>query len=263
MKVLNKLYTIESNLNKNIVLISDIHYSSNKDLNRLNFILNRIKKINPDYICIPGDIIDKSKIDDEEDFIEWLKKLSSITKVIVSIGNHEFYIDKSKNILGLNKTLFKKISNINNLYLLDNKNIIIDNINFIGITVPLKYYTNSNEFYKCMNKVKTNKKYYNILLCHSPENICNKNIIKDKNIDLILCGHMHGGVVFNFLRPIFKNTGLIGPTKKIFPKNAYGHIKINDTNIVITSGTRVLPYKVLNKLFKPEIVKISLTFNKN
>ena len=37
-----------------------------------------------------------------------------------------------------------KISNIDNLYLLDNKNIIIDNINFIGLTLPIKIYDNES-----------------------------------------------------------------------------------------------------------------------
>lgn len=260
MKIINKNYTIDSTLNKNIVLISDLHYSNKQDLKVLNLILENIKKLNPDYICIPGDIINKSEIEDEQHFINWLKKLSLITKVIVSIGNHEFYIDKSKKIFGLNKNFFRKISKINNLYLLDNSNKIIDNINFVGITIPIEYYENNEYIGKYMNNLKTYKKYYNVLLCHSPMNIYDYNILEDKNIDLVLCGHMHGGVVFNFLRPIFKNRGLISPTKKLFPKVAYGHIKTNNIHMVITSGIKILPFKLINKLFNPEVVKINLTF---
>ena len=115
MKIINKTYNIYNNVNKNIVLISDIHYSNKEDIKRLSYVLENIKKQKPDYICIPGDIIDKSRVEDEESFINWLKKLSKITKVIISIGNHEFYIDKE--IYGLNQSFFKKISNINNLYL--------------------------------------------------------------------------------------------------------------------------------------------------
>ena len=101
MKIQNKTYNIKSNINKKIVLISDIHYSSKKDIKNLNIVLDRIKKINPDYICIPGDTIDKSEIKDSVQFINWLKKLTKISKVIVSIGNHEFYITKNK--FGLNR----------------------------------------------------------------------------------------------------------------------------------------------------------------
>lgn len=258
MKILNKNYNIDNKLNKDIILISDIHYNDYTDLNRLNFILKEIKKHKPDYICIPGDIINKANIDNEKEFIEWLKKLSKITKVIISLGNHEFYVNKNKDIYNLNKELIKEIKDINNLYLLDNDNVIIDNINFIGITLPIEYYKNNKLCYDELNKIKIYKKYYNILLCHSPLNICDKEILKDKNIDLILCGHMHGGVLPNFLRKLFKNRGLISPTKGIFPKCAYGYLKIENSNIIISSGIRVLPFKLLNKLFRMEIVKIQI-----
>jgi len=262
MKIINKVYNINSYLNKNIVLISDIHYSNKKDIKRLNHVLNNIKNIKPDFICIPGDLIDKSQIEDEEDFIKWLKKLSSISKIIISIGNHEFYINKKRKIYGLNKSFFNKISNINNIYLLDNKNIVIDNINFIGFTQPIECYENSKSFSKYIKCIKTYKKYYNVLLCHSPENICDNNILNKLNVDLILCGHMHGGVVPLFLRKIFKNRGLISPGMGLFPKNVYGNIKIRDANIIITSGIRILPYRILNNIFNIEVVNINLTFNK-
>ena len=261
MKIINKTYNIYINLNRSIVLISDVHYSNKKDIKRLNYILDNIKKLRPNYICIPGDITDKSNIKDEELLINWLKKLSLICKVIVSIGNHEFYINKYKNIYGLNKSFLKKISKINNLYLLDNKNIIIDNINFIGITLPIELYKNESrkqkEFNIYFNKTKTYKKYYNILLCHSPINI-NNNILKDKNMNLILCGHMHGGVVPNFMKGILKNRGFITPEFKLFPKNSYGHLKMHNSDIIITSGLKITPFKLINKLFHLEIVKIKL-----
>ena len=260
MKIINKTYNIDSNLNKNIVLISDIHYSSKKDIKILNNILDNIKELKPDYICIPGDIIHKSKINDEKLFINWLKKLSLISKVIISIGNHEFYINKYKKIFGLNKSFFKKVSKINNIYLLDNENIVIDNINFIGLTPSIEIYHNESnnldKFNKCLKKVKTNKKNYNVLLCHSPVNIVNSNLLN--NIDLILCGHMHGGVVPNFMRKIFKNKGFINPNLNLFPKDVYGLIKKDNTSIIITSGIKVLHSNILNKIFKPEVVKISL-----
>lgn len=260
MKILNKTYNINSSVNKKIVLISDLHYKDKFDIERLNVILDNIKKLNPDFICMPGDIIDKSRIDDEDTFIIWIKELSKINKTIISIGNHEFYVNKAKGSYKLNKEFYNKLNNINNLYVLDNKNIIIDNINFIGITLPIKYYSKDNEknFPDILDELQIDKKIYNVLLCHSPINIYNNEKLKNKNINLILCGHMHGGVVFNFLRPIFKNRGIISPNKVLFPKYAYGHLKVDNTDIIITSGCKVLPFKNLNKLFRPEVVIINL-----
>ena len=262
IKITNKIYNIKSNLNKKICLISDLHYSDRRDIERLYKVLDNIKNIKPNYICITGDMIDKSKIYDEEIFINWLKKLSRICKVIISIGNHEFYIDKQHKIFELNKSFFKKISNIKNVYLLDNKSLIIDGIRFIGLTLPIEfYYDQYKSIDTLLDKFKLDKKYYNILLCHSPINVLNQDF-NNKNIDLVLCGHMHGGVVPRFLRFIFKNRGIINPSKKLFPKYAYGLFKKDNTNIITTSGIKVLPSNKLTKLFNPEIAIIYLTFKK-
>lgn len=255
MRITNKTYIIKDNIDTNIVLISDIHYKDKRDIKYLNKVLNCIKKINPSYICIPGDLTDKTYINDDNYLIDWLNELSSICKVIISIGNHEFCIDKKKKLYGFNKELFDKIKSINNLYVLNNDSVVLDNINFIGVTLPFEHYYYNKESIESFNKyfnIKSNSKYYNILLCHTPFNIINTKI----DVDLILCGHAHGGIVPRFLRFIFKNNGLISPQKRLFPKNVYGHIK----NIIITSGISVLPKKlgILTYLFSGEVVKIKI-----
>ena len=143
---------------------------------------------------------------------------------------------------------------------------MIDNINFIGFTAPIKYYyddKNIKDFNNLLDGLKTENNKYNILLCHSPITISKNDILKNRNIDLILCGHTHGGAVFEFLRPVLKNNGLISPNNELFPKNVYGQLRINNTDIIITSGLKVTPFKLINKLFPLEIVKINLTFKKN
>ena len=258
MRIINKTYNINSKLNKKICLISDLHYSNKKDVERLYCVLDNIKKLNPDYICIPGDITNKSEIDDEDIFVKWIGELSKITKVIVSIGNHEFYINKRKNIFGLNKKLLKKISSLDNVYLLDNDSVVIDNINFIGLTLTIDCYYEKDKLIKSINKLNINNKNYNVLLCHCPEDICDTDILKQKNINLVLCGHMHGGIVPKILRSVFKNRGLISPRKTLFPKYAYGYVRNFNTDIIITSGIKVLHSNQLAKLFRPEVVIINL-----
>lgn len=261
MRIVNKNYNINNKLNKKIILISDIHYKNKNDIKLLNNILESIKKINPDYICMPGDILDKSIINNEFVIIKWFKELSKISKVLISIGNHEYYKNKRKKIFELNISFLNKLSNIENIYILDNENIIIDNINFIGINLDIKCYdevNDYNKYYDYLNNLKLNKKNYNILLCHTPLNICDGNLLNTKNIDLVLCGHTHGGIVPTFLRSLFKNRGFITPKRKILPNNIYGNIKIKNTNIVITSGIKVLQNKVLSILFNPEIVIIKI-----
>lgn len=265
MKIISKKYNISNKLNKKIVLISDIHYYNKNDIYILNKVLDKIKKINPNYICISGDTIDNSSVYDFDLLLTWLKKLASISKVIMVLGNHEFYLNKKNNIYKLNEDYINQIKKINNLYLLDNENIIINDINFIGITLPITHYMYKGEskedFKKYIKNIKTNNKYYNVLLCHSPINISRKDIIDSIDVDLVLCGHMHGGIVPRFLRFLFGTRGLISPQKNIFPNNVYGNIKIKNKNIIITSGINVLSqshFPLLKGAFSSEIVEIYL-----
>ena len=184
--ITNKKYNING-INTNIVLISDIHYYNKKDIKRLNKVYDNINKIKPNFICIPGDILDSAKISDIDLFISWLTKLSYISKIIITLGNHEYYVSKKESIFKLNEEHINKLSNINNVYLLRNNNIIIDNINFIGLELPIDYYMKYGESIESFNdnikNIKGNKKYYNILLCHSPVCVCNKDIINKLNVE--------------------------------------------------------------------------------
>ena len=260
MKIYNKNYVVKGSVNKKIVLISDLHFFNRKDILRLKKLLDPIKNVKPDFICIPGDFTDKSIIKDEDLLLNWLKELSNITKVIISIGNHEFYANKHKKIYKLNEVLMNKISSIKNIYLLDNKNKIIDDINFMGITLPVRscdvQYINN-----LINNLNVDKNLYNILLCHSPIDICKKEILENSNINLVLSGHMHGGITPRFLRPIFKNRGIISPNRVLFPKYAYGYIKIGFTDVIITSGIKVFPNNYITKLFSPEIADLTIMKN--
>lgn len=265
MRIRNKKYQIDNKLNKKIVLISDIHYRSKKNIKHLYKILNNIKLINPDYICVSGDVTDKANILDLDVLIDWFKKLSLITTVIVSLGNHEFHLNKKKKQYSLNQQYINKMNRIKNLYFLDNKNKIMDNINFIGLTLPIETYREDilmlDEIKKCIENIKSNNKYYNVLLCHSPMYITRKDILKDINVDLILCGHMHGGIVPSFLKPIMGKRGLISPKKKLFPNDVYGYIKRLNKDIIISSGISVLPeqyFPALKELFSSEIVEIDI-----
>ena len=258
MKLLSKIYKLKNKSPKEIILISDIHYSNKRDIKYLNKLYTKLKEIKPSYICISGDLTNEAYIKDEDLLIEWLKKLTLISNVIYSLGNHECYINRRKKQFGFNRYLLNKIKNIKNLYLLDNDNIIIDDINFMGITIPMKYYfeksVDQKELKDTFNKLKIKKGKYNILLCHSPIDICTKEYLENSNIDLIVCGHMHGGILPRFLRNVVKNGGIISPNKKLFPKKCYGYIKICDTEVIISSGITVI--RPLRNLFVSEIVKI-------
>lgn len=235
-------------LNKRICLLADIHYNFDYDLNRFDLIIENIKKNNPDYICIPGDIVDSVDIinDPKIDYLtHFIKDISSVCPVIIVKGNHDEtkFIDKKHNYYNTDK-YFKKLGEFNNVYYLNNTYITLDNVNFYGISLSFDYYyskkhEDNQKFINELDKLKVETNENNILLCHTPTNVLNNNTIKEsKNINkfnLVLSGHMHNGLVFNFLDGK-GSRGFIGPFSRIFPKYAKGLSTKNNTNLIITGG---------------------------
>lgn len=271
IKINNYNLSVNKMDNLKIILLSDIHFYNKKDVSKLDRILNTIKNLKIDYICIPGDLIDEVTVKDIKYFYDFLSKLGNISKVIISLGNHDISIRKNNSFYKDND-IINKIKSINNVILLDNEIYKDGNICFIGITNSIDYYYKYGEdynlFIKEISKVKLDidKNNYNILLCHSPINISNKRIINDykciKNIDLVLSGHMHAGLTFRILRKLLRNTGLVSPSRKLFIKNAYGYIKINNINYIISEGITKLshynPLHFIDNLFSREIDYIKI-----
>ena len=154
---------------------------------------------------------------------------------------------------------------------MDNEVKEIDGVCFIGINLGFNYYyhsmTNKKDFMECFNKIKNiDSKKYNVFLCHSPVSVTEDEIVKKLNnkINLVLCGHMHGGLTPIWLQRILKDRVLINPSKnKLFVKNSYGYLRRRNINFVITSGITKLSHisklSKFDRLFSSEIVTINLT----
>lgn len=243
-----------------LALFSDIHFTNNFNINKLNKIKNNLLDNRPDYICIPGDIIDNTNILDNKDeldiLLSFLKDIAIIAPVFICLGNHDISkMVKNKKVKSNNNNFELKLKSLikNRVYLLNNDIYVDDNIRFIGLTLSYNYYYNKsnsedpkvliNTFNKKIKLFDGNK--LNIILCHSPINIFKEEVLSklenNKNIDIILCGHMHNGMVPRFLERIFpKNRGIMAPDKSLYPDNARGikEIKLNNNIIYgIVSGS--------------------------
>ena len=258
-----------------ILQLSDIHYYNYKDVKKLNKIYDKVKKYDLDYICITGDLIDSSLSTDKEYFIDWINKLKDICPVLISLGNHDIRSKDDEYYSFYDNEYYDKLNDLDNVYLLNNNSKSLKDIYFYGYTQSFDYYyLNKKEDFKIMLKeldgfkvLNTNSNKFNILLMHSPICLDNKEINnKLKCYDLILCGHMHNGVILPILDDIIKsNRGLIAPRNALFPKYARG--VVNDKNItVISSGVTKLSnsakiLKYLNFIFPIgiNIIEISNT----
>lgn len=241
-----KEYNIDGSVNLRIVQISDIHFSIDYNLKRLHKVFDYIDSLKPNYVCIVGDLIDEYDVvlTNYINYLkDWLRILSDKYKVIISLGNHDFIVKKDKKYIEHNNIDWLLELKSDRLIILNNDVYTDGNVNFIGYNPDYTYYyvyheKKSLKYFLELSDLIRNIKGYNILMIHTPSIILNN--INDSNIDLILCGHTHGGLIPSFVPG---NFGLVSPHKTLFPKCVRGMVKIGKCNMIISSGVVKLSRK--------------------
>lgn len=254
-------YTVKSDKvskqfdNYTIVQLSDFHSNGYKDTTGI--IINEIEKINPDIIVMTGDMIswDVENIDELERLIN---ELAPKYPTYYINGNHEELAEilKSKeyeNFINDIKSL--GVSILKNNYI----QVIRDNesINLYEIDIPLDgptglYVTEEQLDDNYINDVlgKVDESEFNILLAHNPLFI---DDYSRWGADLVLSGHMHGGII----RIPIIGVGIASPEKDYFPKYDAGEFKVGNTTMIVNRGIGASSsgLRVFNK---PEISVITL-----
>ena len=165
-----------------LVHLSDFHLGAVYGEEEVDRIVNMILKEKCDLVVITGDIIDGNMLS-EKKMIEPFSKLK--VPIYYITGNHEYYGDYEQAI--------DIINNCGYIKYLKNENIVFnDAINIIG-----------KEFDFNIEKAKMDIKELipknnlpNMLLYHSP--IYDLEDLPSLNVNLYLCGHLHGGQMFPY-----------------------------------------------------------------
>lgn len=162
---------------KIFVQISDLHFK--KESLKTKKVLKLLKEIEPDYLLITGDLIDR-KTKNLEGFQKFVKELVKTSKnpPLMVLGNHERENPRLKDFLRIIQAAGIKV-------LLNEKLILEDNIILVGIDDPHTHHDNIDKILPLPDDSPK------IILAHSPEIFRKLNI---KN-GLVLCGHTHGGQV--------------------------------------------------------------------
>ena len=136
-KTTDIVYNTNTKKDLTIIHISDIHFNTNTSLSKLNKLTTEIKKNNPDYIMISGDLIDEPKIIKNKykikELLQFLSNLSEITKIFISLGNHDIFSSEDLKF-------FNKLNELKNIYILDNDCYKDEFIYISGLTLPNNYY---------------------------------------------------------------------------------------------------------------------------
>ena len=236
-----------------IAQVSDLHNTTfGKNNHRL---IKAIKKSKPDIITITGDLIDSSK-PYINIAINFIKQAVKIAPTYYVPGNHEAW-----NLANYSK-LKNKLKKAGVVVLEgDVKQIIVDHnkINILGILDPdfigeagIDELDVANTDLDTLNYETDN---YTILLSHRPELL---SAYFDRNIDLVLTGHAHGGQF-----RIEGLGGLIAPNQGILPKytECIHTSKDKNTTMIISRGlgNSVIPLRINNN---PELVIVNINNKK-
>ena len=263
LKVVN--YNVNSKNELTIAHFSDIHYSYKFKTKVFKEILDKLNELKPDYICITGDIVDNIEIGANEKVMEplykFIEELSSITKVIITLGNHDIREYKGK----IDNKWYLSLKKMKNIIFLNNEFYTENDLCFYGFTASEEYYHNERDQMLKLKEelvnIRFNKKKTNILLIHSPIHLGNEKMYENiKDFNLILCGHTHNGLMPHFIKG---NFGIVAPNHKLFLKNARKSFKNKNITIIISggitklsSGTKFLHF--FDKFFKSDINYIKL-----
>lgn len=200
-----------------LVMLSDLHIDTDVSVNYVKKLVDRVNALNPDAIVLVGDVIDNYPKALYKQ-MEALKELKAKNGVYVVLGNHEFYAGArdwgmkfaSMGLEFLNN-YGKKLADTG-LYISGIPDI--NSANASGIKINL-----DNALYNA------NSDDYVVMLSHTPKKTAE---MENKNIDLMLSGHTHGGQIFPF--HYF--------TKQFNDGMLAGFYKRGNMNIYVSRGTR-------------------------
>lgn len=238
-----------------LALLADLH---DRPFER---IIISLKKYQPEIICIAGDVVHRPYPTEDGPVIKtsgyvlpFLKACAEIAPTFMSLGNHEWLLSH------------EDISHMSEIgvTVLDNSfvkhgDLLIAGLSSAGFTAYKEYRQNKPEKYPMWDHEDRpdftepdiswlvgfcESEGYKILLCHHPE--YRDRYLKDMPIDLVLCGHAHGGQIRLF------GQGMFAPGQGVLPKYTSG---IHD-NMIISKGLANTA-GMIPRLFNPrEVVYI-------
>lgn len=239
-----------------IVFLSDLH---GKEFGRDNSrLIAKIAEESPDIICLGGDFIDEDNTeDDNERFLRLVGELLKIAPVYYSLGNHDDYYFSQNG-----RELIEQVEALGCRYL-EQDYVDIDtdtaslrlgglyNYAFNQQYVPDGEWKNSNT-YRFL-KAFTDTDRTTVLLCHRPDSFIYGDAAYLWDIDLVLCGHTHGGL---WRLPLIG--GLYAPEQGFNPQYDKGEFELGNITMIISSG--LSGHEKIPRLFNsPEITVVTLS----
>lgn len=227
------------------VMISDLHnkvYGKNNEK-----VIKAVKKANPDFIIIAGDLITSHVNEPIAPGVNLIKELSKDYKIYYAMGNHETKIKMYPEKFGdMYQRLLKETEHPNIKLLVDESCVLPEySICLTGLELERAYFARfkkkemeSEHLNKHIGRVQ--EQYCNILIAHNPDYF---EEYAAWGADLVLSGHVHGGIM---RLPILG--GVIAPSYKLFPKYDGGIFHEGKATMLLGRGmgAHTLPFRFFN-----------------
>lgn len=238
-----------------VIFLSDLHncvYGNKNDK-----LYKAIQAEMPDMILIGGDMLVAKEGSSVQEALEFVKKLPHICQVYYTNGNHEQRMKENTDIYGDTYERYKaKLENCGVCFL-ENKAENIEKNGMKFSIYGLELDSSVNRKFKKADvtektveeKIGKKGKDYSILMAHTPAYM---DAYKKWGADLILSGHLHGGLV--------RCPGIgavVTPQGFLFPKYSGEMRREGEQTIVVSRGlgSHTINIRLFNM---PEVIAIEV-----
>lgn len=247
------------------IFLSDLHnqvYGKNNEK-----LIAAVEKEKPDLILIGGDMLVGKNGHSYEPALACIEKLVNIAPVYCANGNHEERLKLKPEKYDQSYALYRERLVKLGVHMLENDSVILENdsqnekgtdskdkIRLTGLEIPLECYTHLKRKEMPEGAIEErigmpDSDAFQVLLAHNPSYM---DEYLDWGADLILSGHLHGGMV-----RLPGVGGVIGPDFVVFPKYSGEMQKVGDQTVIVSKGLGT--HTIHIRLFNPaEIVVIEM-----
>ena len=231
-----------------MVFLSDLHNQVYGHRN--NRLFYAVKRARPDLILVGGDMLVGKNGHDYRRTLDFLKRLPKICPVYYANGNHEQRMKENPAEYSQSYKGYKRELQKAGIRLLENESEEISiggvPVRVTGLEIPDTGYARTRRdkidaetVADCVGDC--DRDYYQILLAHNPSYM---KAYLSWGADLVLSGHLHGGIV---RIPGFR--GVISPGFELFPKYSGGCCREGSQTAVVSRGlgSHTIPVRLFNE----------------
>lgn len=248
-----------------ILFLSDLHNWSYGENNRK--LLSAVRGECPDLILIGGDMLVAKPGESFDTALDFVKQLTGVAPVIYADGNHEQRMKEKTEDYGDMFPRYQKALLECGVRFLENESELVNlrgaDLRICGLELPGKTYSRlkkaditGKEIAELtgLDPTADDSKEYVILLAHNPAYM---EAYLSWGADLILSGHLHGGLI-----RVPGIGGIVTPQGFFFPKYSGEMTKEGEQYVIVSRGlgTHTLNIRLFNT---PELISVRLHSEKD